>query len=74
MSDVKMCDNCGTIFSANATGWDSYTRNRTQVVMGNSQPVVVGTTTLHICADCNTGAFGGVTPRLAIEPKDKPSE
>jgi hypothetical protein len=71
MSNIAMCDNCGTIFSLNAPGWDSYTRNRTQVVPGNNQPVVIGTSTLHMCPKCNRGETGTLTPRLALPEGDK---
>lgn len=66
MSEVRMCDNCAEIFSVNATGWDSYTRNRSQIMPGNPNPVTIGTTTLHICRKCNIGQTGALSPRIAI--------
>lgn len=70
MSDVKMCDNCGDIFSVNSQGWDSYTKNRMQLTPGNSHPVQVGTVVLHICEKCNIGQAGNLKPRIAIESGD----
>lgn len=68
MSDIKMCDNCGKIFSCNESGWDSYTRNRTQRVPGSSHEVVVAQAVMHMCGACN-GGTAIVRPRLEIETK-----
>lgn len=70
MSDIKMCDNCGNIFSVNTPGWDSLTRNHTKMVPGSSHPVTVGQQTFHTCPEC-TIAPTTVRPRLAISPADK---
>lgn len=64
-----MCDNCGNIFSLNSENWDQYTRQHTQRVPSNSQPVVTGQTTMHICGDCNQGTTSALRPRIALPAK-----
>jgi hypothetical protein len=50
MSEIRMCDQCGRIFSMNEPGWSQYTkqnaigRNATYGSNGNTQ-------TMHICGD-----------------------
>lgn len=66
MSDIKMCDNCGEIFSCNSDNWVSYTSQQTRVDRESSHPVVVGQKTLHMCGNCNKGAAGQMTPRLPV--------
>jgi hypothetical protein len=63
MSEIRMCDNCGTIFSVNAQGWTEYTKRTTL----QDHPFNHGMEQVHMCVDCS-GTPAGVKPRLpAIE-------
>jgi len=66
MSDIKMCDNCGEIFSCNSSNWVSYASQETRFDGTSSHPVVVGQKTLHMCSGCNKGATGQMAPRLPV--------
>jgi hypothetical protein len=67
MSDIKMCDNCGEIFSTNTDNWVQYASQQTAVSRESSHPVVVSQKTLHMCGNCNKGAAGQLTPRLPAQ-------
>jgi hypothetical protein len=59
MSEIRMCDQCGRIFSLNETGWSQYTKTNTFGSNGNTQ-------TLHMCPDHGTATEPVLRPRMAI--------
>ena len=64
MSDIKMCDSCGSIFSVNSENWDSYTKSTTRRVPDVDRPVVTSQMTFHTCGECNTESVPVTKPRL----------
>lgn len=61
MSEIRMCDNCGNIFSVNAKGWTEYT-----VKVNQFNAVNHGAQTRHMGPECQP--LEGTTPRPRVEP------
>lgn len=51
MSDVRMCDRCGDVFSLLADGWQTYTATTVKKVAGSSKRETV-TVQLDACPAC----------------------
>lgn len=64
MSAIFMCDNCGNVFSANETGWRSYTENGTGPEFNNGHNH--GARTMHMGPCCAQGTNGGIRPRVLM--------
>lgn len=71
MSDVKMCDNCGNVFSVNEPGWEEFTRTQSRSD-GNNNSVYNnsnnhGAITQHIGPCCKLGQGNVMRPRIAMQ-------
>lgn len=73
MSDVKMCDNCGELFSVNQENW----RQSSEQWNGDDESKRVfnnahnhGMVTRHV-GPCCAGSGGAVTPRVARAELEK---
>lgn len=69
MSDVKMCDNCGDLFSVNEKGWRGFTETwngdpDTRDQFNN--PHNHNAMTRHMGPCCNLTGGGVVRPRVAM--------
>lgn len=62
MSEVRMCDNCGELFSVNSQGWGEYTQ---RINSAESNPYNHGLKVMHICAKCGSPDTS-VKPRLPL--------
>ena len=68
MSDIKMCDNCGDIFSVNDLGWRASNEQwngdpQTHALFNNVHNH--GAITRHM-GPCCSGATGTVRPRVTL--------
>lgn len=63
MSEIRMCDSCGNVFSVNEAGWEEYTRKGTGKEFHN--PHNHGAQTMHMGPCCRPDTNGGqVRPRI----------
>lgn len=70
MSEVRMCDNCGNVFSVNETGWREYTETQNAGDSRNSafnNSHNHGAVTRHIGPCCNGNGVAVVRPRIAMQ-------
>ena len=58
MSSVRMCDNCGFVFSENAEGWSNMTGNR-MVRNAESGRMEPKGDSVDWCADCTEAMSNG---------------
>lgn len=66
MSDIKMCDSCGSVFSVNEDGWEEYTRKGSGNAFNNAHNH--GAQTMHMGPCCRPQNGGSpVRPRIAGE-------
>lgn len=65
MSNIAMCDNCGTIFSLNEEGWETYMRQQKVSHPASNMPIVQREWHMHLCKECARGdGESAVRPRL----------
>lgn len=67
MSSVRMCDQCGTVFSERADDWSTYSGSRRK--RDTNGQVVTISDTLDACPDCTAIRF---TPRAELPTTASP--
>lgn len=65
MSSVRMCDNCGKVFSENEEGWTTFSGSK--VKRDKYGDRYTETISKDACADCSTNTFQGPKGAKAIE-------
>lgn len=74
MSDVKMCDNCGRIFSVNSDDWSTFSGSRR---IRDKETGRISTVNVEQdrCARCTKSVYEPTTPEIVGEiPADKVNE
>ncbi len=62
MSEVRMCDRCGAIFSTNREGWQTFTGSQRTMVDGLPRHI---TANMDACPECAVKfQTGEVQPRI----------